>query len=255
MLSELRRALRRVQNGVIEQKRLTGMVLAWNAVCICWGILSFNKTYQFYHVSISTADFLILLQNSWNFGIMILPLTVFLVMRCKQDSLNIQRMLRYGSRSKMLRVQFMESGIYGVYHTLVLVLLESIAAYSLTGVWINRDETGSLFYSQTGAMVDVGFWGVAITVGMMYFLKYMMVFGFLDLLFWHPRYMFTIWILLIVLAGTDRLGNIGFYQIFSVSFVGWNSLKTIFAVILGGIVIIGAEYLVGVAKIRKQDIF
>ena len=59
MLSELKRVIRRVQNGVIEQKRLTGMVLAWNAVCICWGILSFNKTYQFYHVSISTADFLI----------------------------------------------------------------------------------------------------------------------------------------------------------------------------------------------------
>ena len=94
MLSELKRVIRRVQNGVIEQKRLTGMVLAWNAVCICWGILSFNKTYQFYHVSISTADFLILLQNSWNFGIMILPLTVFLVMRCKQDSLNVQRLLR-----------------------------------------------------------------------------------------------------------------------------------------------------------------
>ena len=63
MLSELRRALRRGQNGVIEQKRLAVMVFVWNAVCICWGILSFNKTYQFYHVSISTADFLILLQK------------------------------------------------------------------------------------------------------------------------------------------------------------------------------------------------
>mgnify|MGYP000453041641 CR=1 FL=1 len=85
--------------------------------------------------------------------------------------------------------------------------------------------------------------------------EYMIVFGFWYLLFWNPRYMFTVWILLIVLAGTDRLGNTGFYQIFSVSFGGWNSLKTIFAVTLGGIVIIGVEYLVGVAKIRKQDIF
>lgn len=30
MLSELKRVIRRVQNGVIEQKRLTGMVLAWS---------------------------------------------------------------------------------------------------------------------------------------------------------------------------------------------------------------------------------
>lgn len=171
MLSELRRALRRGQNGVIEQKRLAVMVFVWNAVCICWGILSFNKTYQFYHVSISTADFLILLQNSWNFGIMILPFTVFLVMRCKQDSLNVQRLLRYGSRSKMLGIQFMESAIYAIYHALAVVLIESIAAYSLTGVWINWNEIGSLFYSQTGAVADAGFLGVAITVGMLYFLK------------------------------------------------------------------------------------
>ena len=193
MLSELRRALRRGQNGVIEQKRLAVMVFVWNAVCICWGILSFNKTYQFYHVSISTADFLILLQNSWNFGIMILPFTVFLVMRCKQDSLNVQRLLRYGSRSKMLGIQFMESAIYAIYHALAVVLIESIAAYSLTGVWINWNEIGSLFYSQTGAVADAGFLGVAITVGMLYFLKYMIVFGFLDLLFWNPRYMFTVY--------------------------------------------------------------
>ncbi len=255
MLSELRRALRRGQNGVIEQKRLAVMVFVWNAVCICWGILSFNKTYQFYHVSISTADFLILLQNSWNFGIMILPFTVFLVMRCKQDSLNVQRLLRYGSRSKMLGIQFMESAIYAIYHALAVVLIESIAAYSLTGVWINWNEIGSLFYSQTGAVADAGFLGVAITVGMLYFLKYMIVFGFWDLLFWNPRYMFTVWILLIVLAGTDRLGNTGFYQIFSVSFGGWNSPRSIFTLILGGIVIIGTEYLAGVVKIRKQDIF
>ena len=32
MLSELRRALRRGQNGVIEQKRLAVMVFVWNAV-------------------------------------------------------------------------------------------------------------------------------------------------------------------------------------------------------------------------------
>ena len=56
---------------------------------------------------------------------------------------------------------------------------------------------------------------------------------FLDLLFWNPRYMFTVWILLIVLAGTDRLGNTGFYQIFSVSFGGWNSPRSIFTLILG----------------------
>ena len=47
MLSELKRVIRRVQNGVIEQKRLTGMVLAWNAVCICWGILSLTKPINF----------------------------------------------------------------------------------------------------------------------------------------------------------------------------------------------------------------
>ena len=47
----------------------------------------------------------------------------------------------------------------------------------------------------------------------------------------------------------------GFYQIFSVSFGGWNSPRSIFTLILGGIVIIGTEYLAGVVKIRKQDIF
>ena len=186
MLSELKRVIRRVQNGVIEQKRLTGMVLAWNAVCICWGILSFNKTYQFYHVSISTADFLILLQNSWNFGIMILPLTVFLVMRCKQDSLNVQRLLRYGSRSKMLGIQFMESAIYAIYHALAVVLIESIAAYSLTGVWINWNEIGSLFYSQTGAVADAGLFGCGNYSGHAVFFEIYDSVGFLDLLFGIP---------------------------------------------------------------------
>ena len=223
--------------------------------CICWGILNFGKTYQFYHVDVSTADFLILLQNSWNFGVMVLPLMLFLVMRCKQDSLNVQRLLRYGSRSRMLRIQFMESAIYAVYNTLVVIVIESIAAYSLTGVWINWGETGSLYYSQVGAVTDVVFGTVAMTVGMLYFLKYMMMFSFLDLLFWNPRYMFVIWILLIVLAGTDRLGRTGFYQIFSIQFGIWNSPRVILTAILGGIGIIGVEYLVGVMKVRKRDIF
>ena len=64
----------------------------------------------------------------------------------------------------MLGIQFMESAIYAIYHALAVVLIESIAAYSLTGVWINWNEIGSLFYSQTGAVADAGFLGVAITV-------------------------------------------------------------------------------------------
>ena len=62
-----------------------------------------------------------------------------------RSGLNVQRLLRYGSRDKMLCVQLMESGIYTVYHTRALVLLESIVAYFLTGVWTNWNETGSLF--------------------------------------------------------------------------------------------------------------
>ena len=154
----------------------------------------------------------------------------------------------------MLGIQFMESAIYAIYHALAVVLIESIAAYSLTGVWINWNEIGSLFYSQTGAVADAGFLGVAITVGMLYFLKYMIVFGFGFIILESQIYVYRM-DLLIVLAGTDRLGNTGFYQIFSVSFGGWNSPRSIFTLILGGIVIIGTEYLAGVVKIRKQDIF
>ena len=32
----------------------------------------------------------------------------------------------------MLGIQFMESAIYAIYHALAVVLIESIAAYSLT---------------------------------------------------------------------------------------------------------------------------
>ncbi len=57
MLSELKQVIRRVQKWSDRAKAIDRNGSCMECSMHCWGILSFNKTYQFYHVSISTADF------------------------------------------------------------------------------------------------------------------------------------------------------------------------------------------------------
>lgn len=68
--------------------------------------------YQFYHLSASTIDYVIAQQGALYSGLTIFPFVLFFVIKCKQDSLNIQYILRYQSRKRMFQQQLKESLVY-----------------------------------------------------------------------------------------------------------------------------------------------
>ena len=103
------------------------------------------------------------------------PILLFYILKCKQDSLNLQIALRYGSRNRMFRSLLLESGIYAVTISAVMVLLESIIGYYFLGNWMNWNDASSKFYMNTGVVSNIHFLEIAVTVWVMYILKFLPV--------------------------------------------------------------------------------
>lgn len=255
MFSEWKQIAYDVKDGIAKQKKLVILYLIWSIICIYWGIWNSCSIYGFYQIEISAADLLIFQQNYWKFGIMIFPAAIFIVMKCKQDSVNVQFILRYGSRKKMLRRQVMESVVYAVCITVILLAVETIISMLINGRFINWNSVDSFYYNQTGTVISEHYVVVLLGIGLMYFIKFMMAFVMLDILLWHRKYIFLLWIVIVLLAGSESVEIPVFYQLFAISHSLWQlPWKHIVLVLSGGAFVI-LEYFVGSLLIKKKDIY
>ena len=176
-------------------------------------------------------------------------------MKSSRESLNIQQLLRYRSRKKMFRKQIREGIIYAFIITTVMLAVETVFARAMTESFINWDQIDSLYYSMTGGVEEVSFPMVLGMIFVMYLVKFVQILIFMEALFWCPKYMPALWILLILLAVISSWRFGGYYQFFSVQTASWDSPVKMGGAFLLGILVILAEYSVGVRFIRKIDLY
>ena len=151
MFSDIKWHIRCIMDGFYKERKLTVLVFFWTALCVYGNGIGLYDTYaQLYQVKISTVDVLIIFQDQWRFGVMLLPIFVFLVMKCSKDCLNLQQLMRYRSRKKMFQKQIWESFGYAVVIIVVILTVETFFFRIMTGSFINWDQIDSLYYSKTG---------------------------------------------------------------------------------------------------------
>lgn len=249
-----------IKNGIIKHKKLFFVMIFWNVMCIYVATKNHMARYEFYGISASVADVLINLQEGLVFGLEILPLTVFLILKCKLDNMHTQFMIRYGDRTSMLSDGVTESIIYSIISSLLLVLLGILASCQYGLPFINWDSANSVLCMETGLLLAESFWHVVFRVLLMYIVKHMMFFVMIDILKWFPRYLFLNWISLMFVATLELpilklQGIVGVHSLFSVQYVMWGENHKYAILLLAGIAIIYIEYWVGGHLIHKIDVF
>lgn len=256
MYSNLRQTICSVKDGIEKEYKLVLAYLLWSAVCTYWGIWNVCGLYEFYGMDISVADLLIAQQDGYRTGIMIFPVVAFLVMKCKLNNVNIQRVLRYGSRRKMFLRQIMESLWYAVVIGAVLLEIEFLTAWTTEGTLINWANKSSVFYAYTGELSNASIITVVTGVFCMYVIKLAIVFVLIDILMWYPKRLILLWILLVLTVGLEKIADIPvFHFFFSVQHSTWLKPVTFIERILIGMCMLFAVYVAGTVCVKGKDIF
>lgn len=258
MCSSLKKTGYNVWNEVMKQKKLSVVCFMLTMICIIWNVWNVGDIWARYRLSISVADLLIELQRPERFGIMLFPVLLFYILKCKQDSLNLQIALRYGSRNRMFRSLLLESGIYTLILSAIMVLLENMVGYYFLRDWINWNDASSKFYMDTGVVCDMHFLEIAITVWLMYCLKFLLILFLIDMLLWYQKYMILVWItvmLVYVLDLPTLSGPSVFHKLYSIQYTYALSRTELFLPLLIGLLLLVTEYLIGTMLIQKKDVF
>ena len=256
MCSDLQHALRHVKDSVIKHKWILTAAVIWIFVCSFWTAYDQENMYKLYGLSASAADYIIAQQEALYSGLTIFPFVLFFVIKCKQNSLNTQYILRYQSRKRMLKNQFIESVMYAVISALLLVGIATMIGWTVSGKLINWDALDSVFIGQTGESVKVNFLAVAVIAWLMYTLKFSILFAVADIAMWFPKTLFLVWIVLLLPLGIEALhyGNI-FFNLFAIRQTLWMSPGKWSALIISGVIIFGLEYMAGKKLVKKRDIW
>lgn len=241
MCSSLKKIGYNVWNEVVKQKKLSAVCLILTTISIIWNVWNAGDIWAFYRQPISVADLLIDLQHSSRFGIMMFPILLFYILKCKQDSLNLQIALRYGSRNRMFRS----------------LLLESIIGYCFLRNWMNWNDASSKFYMNTGVVSNIHFLEIAVTVWVMYILKFLLILFLMDMLLWYQKYMILVWVpvMLVYVLDLPILELSVFHNLYSVQYSYALSRTELILPLLIGLFLLLTEYLIGTMFIQKKDIF
>lgn len=256
MSFSIRQMIYHVKDAVLKQKYLTMAFGIWLFLCCWWSASNIKEIFDFYQISSCVADLLIRQQGSLYTGIMIFPITLILMTKYKQNSLNIQCLLRYGSRERMLRSQIAESTVYSVSVSLLLLLMQCILGRTQVHSFINWDSMDSYYYLQTGETASVGFWLVLTGIFLMYVIKFLLLLIILDLLMWYQKYLFAVWIIAVLFAAVGIFSKFRiFHEFFAFDMTSWTRPWNFGLRFLLGIAIAAILYILGGLLIRRKDLF
>lgn len=258
MFFKIRLLFGRIADQLVKQKKMMILYVVWCMVCVVWREQRILQAYRaLYHLELSVADILLLMQERFACGILITPITMFVILKCKQGSIQTQQIFRYKRRRYFYQCQIMESALYALLITGMLLLIETLTAYAMGISWVNWNRLDSLFFSTTKTVVEETFVKIFLGVFLMYLLKFLMNFLILELVLWKQRYMPIFWILILIQAGIENEGeNVRFFHgLFSIQFPLWITPWQHVAIFLGGCIICAAIYFIGERMFRRRDIF
>lgn len=258
MFSDEKYIIGRVRHGILRQKKIVLLVLVWILFVNIIKIVEYGRLYERTGLKISVADVLILLlQDPGEFGIKILPLILFLIMKCKVDGFNIQYILRCHSKKRFLGLQVKESAFYSIIVT--IILMGFLIALSL--LWkmppVNWSDMGSYFYEKTNMLTEVNFLILMLKVETVVFLKLMASMILLDLLMWSPKYVILVYVLIIVQSVIGMyVSDSNFLNPFLlIQYESWNDNWKYVGNVMTGVLVVALEYLVGIIWINKKDFY
>lgn len=246
-----------VIDGLRARKKTLVLFSVWCLLSIIWCVVELKKRYDFYHAKLSVADVLVLLQHPGRLGMFIFPFAMLIVLKCKPKKIDMQILLRYGSKRKFLARQMKESILYAILLAVSVTGMGIAVSCCLGLPLINWNSIDSIFFSEAKFLVEEHFVTVAVVIFVMDVLKFLMDFLIMDLLLWNQRFMPILWVVVIVEAGIESIGeNVRvFHSLFSVQYELWGIWWTHGLIIVLGIVICIALHLLGIWSVRKKDIF
>lgn len=245
-----------IKNSALKNKKLIAICMVWVIFCTFWGADAAWKYYEVYGKMCSTADIITEQQYSYYTGFPIILVLIFVVMKCKADSLKSQFILRYGSRKKTFQFQILESTFYALFNAVLLITIQTVAGQMLSGHFITWNSINSVFYNLTGKTVNISYVIVLGVLCLMYFLKLLIVFLLIDILMWNQKKLFLVWVIVMVPV-TLELINFEIPVLFeriAVWHMQWN-ITHIVGKIGYALIILLTEYFIGLKLIRKKDIF
>lgn len=257
MFFDGKHAVDRVKDGIYRRRKLIILCGVWCTLIICLSLKNEVDRLSFQPFQICQSDLLISLQYSGYFELCMFPFIIFVIMRCKMDSLNMQYLIRYKKRKQVLYRQAAESFLYALGASMFIVGVEMILASAQKLSFINWELEESCYYAKTGMVLTEKYWIVAIGVCLMYVVKFLIILSVLDVLMWYPKEMFLLWILIVFLGEIEAYTVNGkvFHGLFAVRYETWQPVWNFGIWIFIGILIVILEYQVGVFITRKKDIY
>ena len=243
----------KMKGAAFRHYKLTLVLLVWSVLGICWSLINIHQQNNFVLLNVSVPDYLIKEQREYYFGIILFPEIMFWVMKCKQETVYSQFLLRYKGRTQAFRAQALESGIYAVGFSVFITITEIIAAYLICGKIGNWESESSFFYLNTSSTTSVSPFLIFVWIILMYCIKFMVAFAALDIFIWCGKWIVLFWIIIFVPYAVETTAKI-FHRLFAVDYTHWinHSMPVLLAI---GCMIILLEYILGSMIISKRDFY
>lgn len=246
-----------VKDRIYKQRRLFLLCSVWCVLIMVMAIKSDLILLGTPMSKICQADLLILFQYRGYFELYMFPFILFVVMRCKLDSLNMQYIIRFQKRKQVILRQMAESIVYALGMSAFIVGSEVILGSMQKLSFINWEYEKSFCYFLIGRTIFENYMTVVTCVFFMYVVKFLIVFAILDILLWYPKGMVLLWIFIVFIGLIERftLEKEIFHGLFAVKHkmmpFDWNDFFLYFL----GILIVILEYQIGIFITQKKDVY
>ena len=243
----------KINGAALRYYKLALVILLWSVLGICWSMFQIHQQNGFDLLNVSVPDYLVKEQREYYFGIILFPEMLFWVMKCKQETVSSQFLLRYKGRSQALRAQALESCIYAAGFSVFITVTEIAAAYFMCGRIGNWELENSYYYLNTSSTTSVSPFLIFVWIILMYWIKFMIALAALDIFIWCGKWIVLFWIIVFVPYPVETTAKI-FHRLFVVDYTHWinHSMPALLAI---GCMIILLEYSLGTIIISKRDFF
>lgn len=204
-------------------------------------------------------DLIIEQQSGMFMSMILIPVVLFLVMKCKRNGLNTLLVLKYQKRKNLFVEQMRESAFYAISISILIIGIQLPCTVFTNHTWCNWEKSSSVFFHRTGQNyhMSVGvFILIFIAILLMHILKNFILFVLIDIVSWFHGKLFLIYILVMIPVAILHIKQV---DIFYGYFGTWQQML-IEPMEYGKRVLVGVgicilEYLVGILLVRKRDIF
>lgn len=239
---------------ILAHLRWTLLYILWNILVSCYMTVNMMKIFQGYHC---VADVLLFSQNPWNCGVLYMIFSMLYINKKEMTVYTPQRIVNSSSRSKIWNRKIGLAIISSMSCTFTSMASLVLSGKLFSLEWINWSQPDSVFNGYTGATTTLSFIVVIVGCILMTFLKTFLNAEILMCINLSNGYKFLFWIFLLLPIGIERSTDKVkmFYHLFATPYLFWTRPERIWGIILIGIGIGSAIWLIGKRFVQTKDFF